>query len=94
MNVVLTHLKPDTSYSIHCYGLVTPSASGTEVTQPEHIIHTRAGEKEEHNSLVATIAITGIKYYTSSISFIVESNIHLIASCSLFNSECTSRVGR
>lgn len=44
MTIILSHLQPDSSYSIHCYGLPILSASVSEVSQPEHTIHTLAGE--------------------------------------------------
>ena len=48
------------------------------IKQPFHASH----------SSLAVIKVTRVKYKKNSITFHVESNVAMIASCSLFNAEC------
>ena len=76
MTLSLSHLIPDTSYDIYCYGRTVSNLRSE--SQPAAHIRTQEG----------TIAISRIKYLESSISFHVDSNIPSVVSCSLFDAEC------
>lgn len=76
MTLSLSHLIPDTSYDVYCYGRTVSNLRSE--SQPAAHIRTQEG----------TIAISRIKYLESSISFHVDSNIPSVVSCSLFDAEC------